>query len=136
MSVQFDANYYADSLVKFAIWSDLEPILGITNACLPVIRPVLKKISTSRRFTFGKKDKRSSMLRPRDERNLHTKSFRRLVNQAYPLAESHGTQTEITGPGSKNESIQDEFESQPTSELGMPMARIKVRSDWDVRSQV
>jgi hypothetical protein len=43
-----------------AIYSVLEPTLGVVNACLPVIRPAIRKLGGNGFLTWGNKTKNST----------------------------------------------------------------------------
>lgn len=51
------------SAVNDGIWSELEPCLGIVNACLPVLQPALAEILTFNVLTWTTKSTRGSSAR-------------------------------------------------------------------------
>ncbi|KAI5923169.1 hypothetical protein F4810DRAFT_226154 [Camillea tinctor] len=64
---QFDDMTY--TVIPGAIYSILEPTLGVINACLPTMRPVLRKISGNHGFTWSQNRKNGT-----DEFNLSKNS--------------------------------------------------------------
>ena len=84
------------SAIDDAIWSELEPCLGIINACLPVIPPVVSQISrlavsrwrlwsrsgSTAQDTHAGPSFAGQGLRPSD---TEARSFRRLEEDDYPL---------------------------------------------------
>lgn len=45
--VTFDHPDLTYNIAPLAMWTNLEPILGVFNACLPVVRPVFRKLCRS-----------------------------------------------------------------------------------------
>ena len=94
--IRLDLGDVSYSGVQVFIWSELEPCLGIINACLPVLPPVVSHICPLAVFRWkpwsrtGSKTPGSgadsSLTRP-DLRpvNAEAKKFRRLKEDVYPL---------------------------------------------------
>ncbi|MCJ1254431.1 hypothetical protein MMC24_002246 [Lignoscripta atroalba] len=131
------------SVVDALIWSMLEPALGITLACLPVMRPLLPK-------TFpGRSEKRSkdSSNSGRAAKAFYAKNFRQIDDQEYPLrpvgpVDTATNQTLVEGHSDPyNKSMRhhvDDVESQQGSqneatEPGGPLSEINVKKEWDIR---
>ena len=84
------------------LWTLLEPTLGIFNACLPVIQPVLHKLSASKLFSWTH-DTAQNGLTKASEQFVGGKStdfsgnkkFQRLEDHTYPLTESYGNFNKI-----------------------------------------
>ncbi|KAL8715376.1 MAG: hypothetical protein Q9220_000709 [cf. Caloplaca sp. 1 TL-2023] len=55
-----DLNDLSYTAVEDGIWSDLEPCLGIVNACLPVLQPAVAQMSGFRVFNWTHKGTRDS----------------------------------------------------------------------------
>lgn len=80
-----------------ACWSTLEPTLGVVNACLPTMRPVLKKVFGKDVFARFKAHRSDSGHRRRwlyhnkgpsnYSNDLGRKSFQRLTDPQFPLTE-------------------------------------------------
>jgi hypothetical protein len=93
-----DLSYSGAALAR---WSVLEPTLGVVNACLPVMRPVLQKLLGSSRFEWTKASRGSRKNVDAESEWLpgpakgapsshpDTKHFHRLTNDSYSLNEVH-----------------------------------------------
>ena len=103
-----DLNDISYSGIDDAILSELEPCLGIINACLPVIPPVVSQVfrpaiskwriwsrsgSTAQNTHEGPPFARQS-LRPSDS---EAKDFRDLEEDVYPLTDSFGGPNRVGG---------------------------------------
>ncbi|MCJ1350343.1 MAG: hypothetical protein MMC33_000324 [Icmadophila ericetorum] len=91
-TLNFTIEDFSYTLPWLAIWTDLEPILGMTNACLPVMRPALKKIffpsafgvssktspHNSRDLEYGNPKTRNSAPSQRNLRNSNSQSLERV----------------------------------------------------------
>ena len=53
----------SSGLGQVALWSVLEPLLGLINCCLPVLQPVVSKLSGERLWTFGRQPRVVQSLR-------------------------------------------------------------------------
>ena len=103
LNLDSDVSYDAvlDSFV-----SSLEPTLGVINACLPILQPVISKISDGTNLAWSKLT--SSDNTPREgsryqgtplEPLIKSKSqrFRRLPADLYPLTDITATQSYTSG---------------------------------------
>lgn len=140
---RLDLNDLTYNLAKVAVWTGLEPMLGIINACLPVIQPVVKRVLESNVFSRSSRNRSNSKVwtssssKPGKKSNTgDINSFHRLEETSYPLAEGIGTLTQISGPQSQSFSTSDDLEAQkeglhPRSHS----TTINVRRDWEVQSE-
>lgn len=95
------------SVAQMAMWSSLEPLLGIISACLPVIYPALRDLCAHKVFAWQDSSTNS-------DRSCHpwrrghgesggaqatTKSFQRLDDHTFPLRDGCGISNKIAGPG-------------------------------------
>lgn len=99
------------------ITTALEPTLGVINACLPVLQPVLSKFSGTASLVWSMW--RSSAagtshegLRNKGMTSEHTtdprpRKFHRLPADLYPLTDVTVTQSDCTGPGNQTDSNRD-----------------------------
>ncbi|PVI01621.1 hypothetical protein DM02DRAFT_627521 [Periconia macrospinosa] len=51
---KMDLTDFAYASVDLSIWSVLEPTLGIVNACLPVLRPIIARLMNSPAFVWAR----------------------------------------------------------------------------------
>jgi hypothetical protein len=140
---RFDLANLTYELSKVALWTGLEPMLGIINACLPVIQPVLKKVVESKIFSRSSRGAKSSKYwnssssKGRKSNPGDINSFHRLEDPAYPLRalrDGIGTQTQISGPANRSFSTSDDVEAQIDGiDLKSPRTTINVRRDWEVQ---
>ena len=116
-------------LAKLAICTDLEPLLGMINACMPVLQPALRRVlhtersrsSPSRKVAFpGSTTKLNS-----DNKSKGSK-FRQ-IEDSYMLTDTTGTTNTYVGTASRPNSIGDE------ESLSAPPA-ITVQREWEVVS--
>ena len=134
MGSQIDIKDFTYDLAKLAIVTDLEPLLGITIACLPLFPPTFRSILGPRQAKDSQNVLSSSVRRLRSRSTKNTSAFRR-VDDSYPLTDVEGsrTQNQITGLGSKSSSVNDErfvdLEHNAPSR-----SAIKVKQGWEVRS--
>lgn len=138
---RLDLNDLTYNLAKVAVWTGLEPMLGVINACLPVIQPVVKKILESNIFSRSSRNRNNSKVwmsgsskSGKKSNTGNINSFHRLEETSYPLAEGIGTLTQISGPQSQSFSTSDDIEAQkkelhPRSHS----TTINVRRDWEVQ---
>lgn len=85
------------TVTEAAYWSVLEPTLGVVNACLPVMRPALRKLFHKDMFTWSKVYGTQSTARrqwfqgrtrpSRDKDGLEENRFHRLNNPEYLLTD-------------------------------------------------
>lgn len=92
----WDLTDLTHTVAPGSIWSTLEPSLGIVNACLPVMVPVIRKIFGKDRpalSTWGGNTGESSTQRrwygngegSKDVINSDTKNFQRITHSTYEL---------------------------------------------------
>lgn len=150
------------SITPMALWTGLEPTLGVINACLPVIQPVVQTVLNSSLFSRSASGSRSSKTsklwslsnssKARRRKDLSggggdEGTFHRVDDPSYPLTENVGTLTHISGPQNRSVSTVGDLEAQ--REEGPPPPQqpqtvrsslknvgtaINVRKDWEVRS--
>lgn len=118
---------------KLAIVTDLEPLLGITVACLPLFPPVFKKVFGAKDDSSSQKVLSSSVARLRS-RSTKNSAFRRF-DDSYPLTDVEISRTEnlIVGMGSHPSSLNDDCVRSEGGETYRP-STIKVKQGWEVRS--
>lgn len=124
---------YSVSLI--GIWSFLEPSLGIVSACLPVMQPVLSKISTASVISWtknlGSKNATSKAQfwgnggsGSTERIDSRPKKFQRLEDASINLTNlDHGTYTNKVG-AADNRASKDSLDK----------INIQVRHEWDVHS--
>ena len=95
-----DYNDFTSTVVNFAIFGALEPLLAIISACLPVLQPVLAKFSNSSAFSWSRKNtgyRKRSSLASRDRTAFgpnptigctQRSAFERLDDNFVPLVDS------------------------------------------------
>lgn len=116
-------------------------MLGIINACLPVIQPVVKRVLESNVFSRSSRNRSNSKVWTGSSSKLGKKnntgdinSFHRLEENSYPLAEGIGTLTHISGPESQSFSTSEDIEAQNRGMNQRSLSTIiNVRSDWEVQ---
>lgn len=116
-------------------------MLGIVNACLPVIQPVVKRIIESNVFSRSSRNRSNSKVWTGNSSKLGKKgntgemnSFHRLEERSYPLGEGIGTLTHISGPESRSFSTSEDLEAQsPGPHQRSLSTTINVRRDWEVQ---
>ena len=114
LSLNADVTY---DNVTDDITTALEPTLGVINACLPVLQPVLSKLSGTTSLVWSKW--RASGAGTSHERlrnkgttseridDLEPRKFHRLPADIYPLTDVTATQSDCTGPGNQMDSNRD-----------------------------
>ena len=113
--------------------TDLEPLLGITIACLPLFPPVFKKIFGAKDGPDSRNVLSSSLARLRSKSTKNA-AFRKF-DDSYPLTNVEGSRTEnqITGVGTMSSSVNDDCTRNEEGETYGPPT-IKVKQGWEVRS--
>ncbi|KAI9875186.1 MAG: hypothetical protein M1830_008779 [Pleopsidium flavum] len=125
------------SVVDALIWSMLEPALGVTLACLPVMRPLFQKVFPARSRNRTKESNNSGF----DAKAFDSKNFRRLDELAYPLRPVGNVTTSVVlshGGSASSKSmphhVVDDVESQQGSpqevEPAGPLPGIKSTDDF------
>lgn len=142
-STQEKFHDYADVVARVKIPTVLEPLLGITIACLPFFPPAIKKVT-------GRTDKdthpqirnalSSGVARMRLKRSMKSSTSQGSSDDPSPLTdldlEAKGTQNHITGPTSgKDEYVFGEYCDQYAGARIPPQSSsIMVEHDFEVRS--
>ena len=93
---------------KVAVWSTLEPTLGIINCCLPVLNPVAETVHSSAMWAkcIGKKSStpqgrtshHKALYRDGGENDVETGRFKRLADHSFPLENISGTTYDDSSP--------------------------------------
>ena len=89
------------SVYDIGIWTALEPLLGIINACLPLLRPVVKACfaSLNKRIQPAAVPVVQEGQQPRAAEpttSVSNRLFSRLYDHIYPLTQSVGLDAEAT----------------------------------------
>ena len=104
LSLSADVTYH---LVLDNICSSLEPTLGVMNACLPVLQPVISKFSGSTMLVWSKlrpsagtsRERLGSKGTPFEPSNdSKSRRFHRIPGDLYPLTDVTATQSHYIGP--------------------------------------
>ena len=129
IAARFDINDFTYDLAKLAICTDLEPMLGMITASLPVMQPALRRIMGLRTEQSSEGRPSSSVARLRTK-STKKSSFRQLKD-SYTLTDIGTSETHV-GVSSKP-SLSEGDEETYFAELGTePRPFIKVRRDWEV----
>lgn len=130
---------------KVAVWSTLEPTLGIINCCLPVLGPIAEVFYSSAMWTgcIGKKGStlrgstsyHKGLYRNGGGNDIETGPFKRLADHSFPLGKNSGTTNDISS--SKFEEQCSSFkDDNPSSLLEAENAAthdvIRVQREWEV----
>lgn len=122
------------SLINDGIWSALEPFLGIVNACLPILQPVIAWLGETSLFSRtrgslkGSNSKASSdqnSTKPLQSDESDTKNFHRLYNHVYPLEDN---------PVVNNQNQSSCFGSQRSPNETNSLKQITVTTNWNVHT--
>lgn len=126
----------AYSFEDVAYWSVLEPLLGIVNACSPIIRPAIQKVfdfefpewsrfgqSTKKAKTYGSNTSASYSTAPNDG------NFHRLHSQGYQLGD-----IDVEGIVTLPENSYSRDPAARTLTTSPPLNAIKVTRGWHVDS--
>ena len=140
---QEESHDYAYAVAMNIIPTMLEPLLGITIACLPFVPPVIKKLT-------GRMDEEnhpqirnvlsSSMARMRLKRSMKSSTLQNSCGDSSPLTdldlEAKGNQKHITGPTSgKDEYMFGGYCDRYTGVRMTPQSSsIMVEHNFEVRS--
>lgn len=127
------------SIGPMGLWTGLEPTLGIINACLPVIQPILHKLSQKNVFSWGQSATKrghvgSGVQGAHEGGGEYTrKKFQRLDDHIYPLTETFGNFNEIGKPQSGADFGEQDVHQQADAHapLGLDTS-ILVQHSWDV----
>lgn len=137
LAAQLKIDDYTYGTAKIGIVTNLEPLLGIIVACLPIFPPALKRIFGHVKNTSSETHNvlSSSVTRSRLKRskNLTLERF----DDSYLLADLENSKVEniITGTGSKSNSVFRSC-SQSTGVKIPPELSITIQHDWEVRSEI
>lgn len=128
-----DVSDFTYDLGRLAIVTDLEPLLAIIVACLPLFPPVMKRLFLRGKEPESRTPLSSSLARLRSKGNKN--SMFRKFEDSYPLTDLEGTRTEnhITRSDSKPESLRNDKATNIDVEMG-PRSTIQVEQGWEVRS--
>ena len=128
-----DLNDITYSIAPMGLFTLLEPTLGIINACLPVIQPILHKCLQSRVFSRGQSATKHSHTSLEAQNTQEgggghkAKKFHRLDDHTYPLAETYGNFNEVATPENDTD-----LEERDVGSLNLERS-IFVERRWDVR---
>lgn len=143
---RLDLDDVTYNLAKVALWTGMEPMFGVVNACLPVIQPVIKTVLESNIFSRWSRSSTntkawtnsSSSKSGRRSTPGNINSFHRLDESPYPLTSVVGTQTQISsGPGTQDfaTTSADDLEAQDHEHKQRSNSTaINVRTDWEVQT--
>ena len=134
-SVQFDPLDFTYGLAKLAIWTDLEPTLGIINACMHIMQPALRRlVRTADSQDSGRTAMSSSVRRLRTKSTNHSSSKYKRFDDSYLLTD-RGTETTIEHDP-KPASLNEILPSLPGPVAGAAnLSAIQVRNEWNVHSE-
>ena len=131
------------SVVDALIWSMLEPALGVTLACVPLLRPIFSKFfpdSSSTKNSNGTYGSTSSSgtgpKSSRTSKNLDTKRFQKLDEHEYPLhtlGDSDVVSSEAVSYNRPN-SVISLPDHTPKQTRQSSLSQINVKREWTVES--
>lgn len=113
LDLSSDVTY---DLVLDDVTTALEPTLGVINACLPILQPVVSKFSGSTMLVWSKWRSSGGTSRERlgpkgtplePPNDSKPRKFHRLHADLYPLTDVTATQSHCTGPGHQMDSNGD-----------------------------
>lgn len=140
-----DYEDFSYSVVPDGIYSVLEPCLGVINACLPVLQPIVNKLTNNTLFSTGKRSMGASSSRVQSAKDLTTRSgrhraklFRRLdeVDSIGNDEENLFPLSEIESPkltSEKNGRTRAVVTSKSTP--AAPKEQIEITTAWSVNSR-
>ncbi|MCJ1456493.1 hypothetical protein MMC28_006854 [Mycoblastus sanguinarius] len=141
----FHDLYLADltySLASGGLWTVLEPTLGIINACLPVIPPVIQRLSNSRAFSWAQRASKSGqtgsgILSTHERGNETSARFKRLDDRSYPLTDTYSHFNESCRTESDTDLGDQYVEHRADIHNPVdPKISIIVQRGWNVRGSV
>ncbi|KAK3167522.1 hypothetical protein OEA41_010649 [Lepraria neglecta] len=136
LGAQIQIDDFTYDLAKLAIVTDLEPLLGITIACLPLFPPTFNRLFGLKKQPDSRNVLSSSLARLRSRR-MKNSAFGKF-DDSYPLTDIEGlrTQNHITGLGSKPSSVNNDEDVRDVENqtFSPSTSTIKVKQDWEVRS--
>jgi hypothetical protein len=113
LDLNSDVTY---DIVLNNISTSLEPTLGVINACLPVLQPVVSKFSGSMFFLWSKRTlgggtsrgrlvSKRSLFEPSDD--FDSRRLRRIPGDLYPLTDVIATKSDCSGAGPRTAAGKD-----------------------------
>lgn len=135
MATQLTTDDFTYDLAKLAIFTNLEPLLGIIISCAPLFPPTFKAIYCR----MSKWSPSSSSVR--GFARLTTKGTTGLENQAsndsFPLVDVRGGRntTKVTGPNSQPNSSHGS-NAVVSDENARPQRTITVTKGWNIRTDM
>lgn len=114
--------------------TDLEPLLGINVACLPLFPPTLRALRRSRQGITPHKSSPSGRtgLLPRSTKSS---GFRR-HDDAFPLTDIERSVTDVYAGTTRNDSTSLHDGTSEGTEQVRTSPEIKVKHGWEVKSQI
>lgn len=94
------------------ICTALEPTLGVINACLPILQPVLSKLSGNTKLAWSKLTSTKGPSREKfaaqgalfeQSKDSRSRKFHQLSGDLYPLTDVMATQNYASGPGQQED---------------------------------
>lgn len=137
-TVKIDAQDVTKSYASVGILSLLEPLLGVINACLPFMKPILRKFTQAKMLAWTKGTGTGTSASGGSNVDRF-KQFQRLDDAAYPLGglpssvPGHMTGVHLTGVSSKAplDDYEKNSENRSDEEL-RNMKGIFVQREWDI----
>lgn len=132
---QFDVHDFPYHLVRIAIATDLEPILGIIISCIPLFPPAIKAICKSKRTPISHIPASNSRAKSSFIHSPEGSHFHRL-NSSFLLTEVESNAVNVCGGVPKTEHWTPD-ENCSGTEQGRTDKRsiIKIQKGWEIRSQ-
>ncbi|MCJ1392966.1 hypothetical protein MMC18_005838 [Xylographa bjoerkii] len=127
------------------IWTSLEPLLAITNACLPMMPPVFSKVSTavaslSKSGGAAQDAERNHLWAAAESKSprfgsSQASKFKRLQDHLYPLSDVQATENEVTVVGNEErDSSYVVFAASVVPEPVDPSTAITATTHWIVHA--
>lgn len=117
---QINLSDFPYSVQLFAIWSMLEPTLGILSACLPVMQPALAQLFSTDLLAWSRNGRSTHSTQPWSKNGKsqhttqtkkswakgpsngavepHSQDFERLYDSSYQLGGMNGNSSRVTAP--------------------------------------
>lgn len=115
MIYSLDLMNITSSVCDLGFWTDLEPLLGIINACLPMLQPIFKAPFTRARAWIAAEGEKREILPGSDEAPLRpndatvstgSRLFRHLYGHLYPLSDAGQQGTSVSDSATRT--LEDE----------------------------
>lgn len=134
LSAQLKLDDYTYDISRIAIVTILEPLLGITIACLPLFPPAIKKL-TARKSESETRNVFPSSITARLRLKKSQSSALQGFDDSFPLTdlEAKGTINHITGPSGESDYLSEGYGHFAGIRIP-PQSSIMVEQDWEVRS--